>query len=130
VKPGDDLENFKKAALEDVESVLSRFDKSSESVYVQASVPSSLLKGGVLNFVKTPKVNIPISAIGHIHKKDVKKASAMHEKNQENSTILTSDVKVMTPEARELASDNLRFIHTTLRKRKGQNLLMRPTSHA
>lgn len=133
VKPDDDLEYFKKAALEDVESVLSRFERSGESIYVQATMPGSLLKGGVLNFKKTPEVNIPVSAIGRVHKKDVKKASAsaMLEKNvQENSTILTTfDVKV-TPEYRELASDSLRFTPTTLRKRKGKNLLMRPTSHA
>jgi translation initiation factor 5B len=123
LKPRDDLEYFKKAALEDVESVLSD--------YVQASRPGSLLKGGVLNFKKTPEVNIPISAIGHIHTKDVKKASAILEKKtpEENSTILTFDVKV-TPEARELASDSLRVTPTTLRNRKGKNLLMRPTSHA
>ncbi|KEH28513.1 translation initiation factor IF-2 [Medicago truncatula] len=133
VKPDDDLEYFKKAALEDVESVLSRFERSGESIYVQATIPGSLLKRGVMNFKKTPEVNIPVSAIDHVHKKDVKKASAraMLEKNvQENSTILTTfDVKV-TPEYRELASDSLRFTPTTLRKRKGKNLLMRPTSHA
>lgn len=75
VKPDDDLEQIKTAALEDVESVLSRIDRSGEGVCVQASTLGSL--EALLEFLKTPAVNIPVSAIsiGPVHKKDVMKAS-------------------------------------------------------
>ncbi|KAI5400216.1 eukaryotic translation initiation factor 5B isoform X1 [Lathyrus oleraceus] len=104
VKPDDDLEHIKTAALEDVESVLSRIDRSGEGVCVQASTLGSL--EALLEFLKTPAVNIPVSAIsiGPVHKKDVMKASVMLEKKREYSTILAFDVKV-TPEARELADE-------------------------
>ncbi|CAJ2629875.1 unnamed protein product [Trifolium pratense] len=104
VKPDDDLEYIKKSALEDVESVLSRIDRSGEGVCVQASTLGSL--EALLEFLKTPEVNIPVSAIniGPVHKKDVMKASVMLEKKREYSTILAFDVKV-TPEARELADE-------------------------
>ncbi|WJX20609.1 photosystem II [Trifolium repens] len=102
VKPNDDLENVKKTALEDVESVLSRIDRSGEGVCVQASTLGSL--EALLEFLKTPEANIPVNAIniGPVHKKDVIKASVMLEKKREYSTILAFDVKVI-PEARELA---------------------------
>lgn len=104
VKPDDDLEYIKKAALEDVESVLSRIDRSGEGVCVQASTLGSL--EALLEFLKTPEVNIPVSAIniGPVHKKDVMKASVMLEKKREYATILAFDVKV-TPEARDLAEE-------------------------
>ncbi|XP_058769868.1 eukaryotic translation initiation factor 5B-like isoform X2 [Vicia villosa] len=104
VKPDDDLEYIKTAALEDVESVLSRIDRSGEGVCVQASTLGSL--EALLEFLKTPAVNIPVSSIsiGPVHKKDVMKASVMLEKKREYSTILAFDVKV-TPEARELAEE-------------------------
>ncbi|KAL5069734.1 hypothetical protein RYX36_020621 [Vicia faba] len=104
VKPDDDLEYIKTAALEDVESVLSRIDRSGEGVCVQASTLGSL--EALLEFLKTPEVNIPVSSIsiGPVHKKDVMKASVMLEKKREYSTILAFDVKV-TPEARELAEE-------------------------
>ncbi|CAK8573394.1 unnamed protein product [Lathyrus sativus] len=104
VKPDDNLEHIKTAALEDVESVLSRIDRSGEGVCVQASTLGSL--EALLEFLKTPEVNIPVSAIsiGPVHKKDVMKASVMLEKKREYSTILAFDVKV-TPEARELADE-------------------------
>jgi translation initiation factor 5B len=104
VKPDDDLECIKKAAVEDVESVLSRIDRGGEGVCVQASTLGSL--EALLEFLKTPEVNIPVSSIniGPVHKKDVMKASVMLEKKREYSTILAFDVKV-TPEARELADE-------------------------
>jgi len=103
VKPNDDLEYLKKGAFEDVESVLSRIDRSGEGVCVQASTLGSL--ESLLEFLKTPEVNIPVGAIniGPVHKKDVMKASVMLEKKREYSTILAFDVKV-TSEAKELAN--------------------------
>ncbi|KAL6546339.1 hypothetical protein OROMI_022060 [Orobanche minor] len=102
VGPNDDVKDIKESAMDDVNSVMCRVDKSGEGVYVQASTLGSL--EALLQFLKTPAVNIPVSAlsIGPIHKKDVMKASAMLEKKKEYGTILAFDVKV-TPEARELA---------------------------
>lgn len=102
--PNDDIEAIKESAMDDVNSVMSRIDKSGEGVYVQASTLGSL--EALLEFLKTPAVNIPVSAIsiGPVHKKDVMKASVMLEKKKEYGTILAFDVKV-TPEARELADE-------------------------
>ncbi|XVF14741.1 hypothetical protein REPUB_Repub09cG0087800 [Reevesia pubescens] len=104
VGPGDDLEDVKEAATEDMQSVMSRIDKSGEGVYVQASTLGSL--EALLEFLKTPEVNIPVSGIGigPVHKKDVMKASVMLEKKNEYATILAFDVKV-TLEARELSDE-------------------------
>ncbi|EOX92724.1 Eukaryotic translation initiation factor 2 family protein isoform 3 [Theobroma cacao] len=104
VGPDDDLEDVKEAVREDMQSVMSRIDKSGEGVYVQASTLGSL--EALLEFLKTPEVNIPVSGIGigPVHKKDVMKASVMLEKKNEYATILAFDVKV-TPEARELADE-------------------------
>lgn len=104
VGPDDDLEDIKEAAMEDMKTVMNRIDKSGEGVYVQASTLGSL--EALLEFLKTPAVNIPVSGIGigPVHKKDVMKASVMLEKKKEYATILAFDVRV-TPEARELADE-------------------------
>ncbi|KAF3434973.1 hypothetical protein FNV43_RR22060 [Rhamnella rubrinervis] len=104
VGPQDDLDDIMEAAMEDMKSVMNRIDKSGEGVCVQASTLGSL--EALLEFLKTPEVNIPVSgiSIGPVHKKDVMKASVMLEKKKEFATILAFDVKV-TPEARELADE-------------------------
>ncbi|KAI3513595.1 hypothetical protein L1887_20931 [Cichorium endivia] len=104
VGPDDDVEEIKESVMDDMRNVMSRIDKSGEGVYVQASTLGSL--EALLEFLKTPAVNIPVSGIGigPVHKKDVMKASVMLEKRKEYATILAFDVKV-TPEARELADD-------------------------
>ncbi|CAK9134718.1 unnamed protein product [Ilex paraguariensis] len=104
VGPDDDVEDIKESAMDDMRSVMSRIDKSGEGVYVQASTLGSL--EALLEFLKTPAVNIPVSGIGigPVHKKDVMKASVMLEKKKEFATILAFDVKV-TPEARELSDE-------------------------
>ncbi|KAH7518527.1 hypothetical protein FEM48_Zijuj09G0181100 [Ziziphus jujuba var. spinosa] len=104
VGPQDDLEDVKELAMEDMKSVMSRIDKSGEGVCVQASTLGSL--EALLEFLKTPEVNIPVSgiSIGPVHKKDVMKANVMLEKKKEYATILAFDVKA-TPEARELADE-------------------------
>ncbi|XP_059631614.1 eukaryotic translation initiation factor 5B [Cornus florida] len=104
VGPNDDVEDMKESAMEDMKSVLNRIDKTGEGVCVQASTLGSL--EALLEFLKTPAVNIPVSgiSIGPVHKKDVMKASVMLEKKKEYATILAFDVKV-TQEARELADE-------------------------
>eukprot|EP01018_Ginkgo_biloba_P018760 Gb_28583 [translate_table: standard] len=105
VGPDDDLEDIREEAMQDMKNVMSRIDKSGEGVCVQASTLGSL--EALLEFLKSPAVNIPVSgiSIGPVHKKDVMRASVMLErKNKEYATILAFDVKV-TPEARELAEE-------------------------
>ncbi|KAL6528444.1 hypothetical protein OROHE_015394 [Orobanche hederae] len=104
VGPQDDLEEIKESAMDDMKSMMSRIDKSGEGVYVQSSSLGSL--EALLEFLKTPAVNIPVSgiSIGPVHIKDVMKASVMLEKKKEYATILAFDVKV-TPEARDLAEE-------------------------
>ena len=104
VGPDDDVEEIKETTMEDMKSVMSRIDRSGEGVCVQSSTLGSL--EALLEFLKTPEVNIPVSgiSIGPVHKKDVMKASVMLEKKKEYATILAFDVKV-TPDARELAED-------------------------
>jgi len=92
VKPNDDLDYVNKEASE---SILSRIDTSLEGVYVQASNYHSL--EALLKIMKTPQVNIHVSAIniGHVvHKKDVEKANAMLEKKPEYAAILAFPAKV------------------------------------
>ncbi|RWR79243.1 Elongation factor [Cinnamomum micranthum f. kanehirae] len=104
VGPGDDVEFVKEAAMEDMNTVMSRMDKSGEGVSVQASTLGSL--EALLEFLRSPAVNIPVSgiSIGPVHKRDVVRASVMLERKKEYGTILAFDVKV-TPEARELADE-------------------------
>ncbi|ESQ34679.1 hypothetical protein EUTSA_v10006634mg [Eutrema salsugineum] len=102
IGPDEDVEEAKKTAMEDMESVMRRIDKSGEGVYVQASTLGSL--EALLEFLKSPDVEIPVSGIGigPVHKKDIMKAGAMLERKKEYATVLAFDVKV-TAEARELA---------------------------
>ncbi|KAF8106896.1 hypothetical protein N665_0130s0063 [Sinapis alba] len=104
IGPDDDIDAIKEQAMEDMESVLSRIDKSGEGVYVQASTLGSL--EALLEFLKSPAVKIPVSGIGigPVHKKDIMKAGVMLERKKEYATILAFDVKVTT-EARELADE-------------------------
>ncbi|XXG40433.1 hypothetical protein AAC387_Pa01g1152 [Persea americana] len=104
VGPGDEVEFVKEAAMQDMNTVMSRIDKSGEGVSVQASTLGSL--EALLEFLRSPVVNIPVSSIsiGPVHKKDVMRAGVMLERKKEYGTILAFDVKV-TPEARELADE-------------------------
>ncbi|CAE6016420.1 unnamed protein product [Arabidopsis arenosa] len=104
VGPDDDIEAMKELVMEDIESILSRIDKSGEGVYVQASTLGSL--EALLEFLKSPAIKLPVSGIGigPVQKKDVMKAGVMLERKKEFATILALDVKVTT-EARELADE-------------------------
>ncbi|PHT84620.1 hypothetical protein T459_13063 [Capsicum annuum] len=102
VGPDDDMEGIKEAVKGDMRSVMSRVDKCGEGVYVQASTRGSL--EALLEFLKTPEVNIPVSGIGigNVHKKDATIASVMLEKKKEYATILAFDVRI-AQDAKELA---------------------------
>ncbi|KAG7568256.1 Translation initiation factor IF-2 domain 3 superfamily [Arabidopsis thaliana x Arabidopsis arenosa] len=104
VGPDDDIEVIKELVMQDIESILSRIDKSGEGVYVQASTLGSL--EALLEFLKSPAIKLPVSGIGigPVQKKDVMKAGVMLERKKEFATILALDVKVTT-EARELSDE-------------------------
>ncbi|KAL1561509.1 photosystem II [Salvia divinorum] len=59
VGPNDDIEYIKESAMDDVNSVISRIDKSDEGVYVQASTLGSL--EALLEFLNTRAVDVPVS---------------------------------------------------------------------
>ncbi|WOG98187.1 hypothetical protein DCAR_0417528 [Daucus carota subsp. sativus] len=103
VGPDDDLEVIKKLTMGDKKTVMDRTDKTGKGICVQAPTLGSL--EALLDFLKTPEVNIPVGGIGigPVHKKDVMKARVMLEKKKkEYATILAFDVKV-SPDAWELA---------------------------
>lgn len=66
--------------------------KKPEGVYVQASTLGSL--EALLEFLKTEKIPYSGVNIGPVHKKDVQKAAAMLEHNDEYACILAFDVPV------------------------------------
>lgn len=104
IREGEE-EECKLLAIEEMEDVLSRIDKTGEGVSVQASTLGSL--EALLEFLKSPEVQIPVSAIGigPIHKKDVMRANVMNEKKiKKFAVILAFDVPV-TKEARELSEE-------------------------
>ncbi|KAL1561518.1 photosystem II [Salvia divinorum] len=103
MEPNDDIEYIEESSMYDVNSVMSRFGKSDEGVYVQAPTLRSL--EAMLEYLKTPEVNIAVSgtSIGPIQAEDVTKASHMAEKKKEYATILAYGVRP-TPEASQLAS--------------------------
>jgi len=104
VRNGDE-EECKLLAQEEMEDVMSRIDKSGEGVSVQASTLGSL--EALLEFLKTPEVNIPVSAIGigPVHKKDVMRANVMNEKKLKKYAVILAFDVVVTREAKEIAED-------------------------
>ena len=105
VNPGDDVEALKAEVMEDMKDIFSGVDKTGEGVCVQASTLGSL--EALLEFLKSPDVQIPVSAIniGPVHKRDVMRSTAMIERGAKKfGVILAFDVPV-NKEARELAED-------------------------
>ncbi|XP_027069004.1 eukaryotic translation initiation factor 5B-like [Coffea arabica] len=100
--PDDDLEYVKEAAMEDMRYVMNRIGTSSVGVHVQASTLGSL--EALLEFLKTPGVNVPVSniGVGPVHERDVRKVSVMIERKKEYATVLAFDV-VVKPKVQELA---------------------------
>jgi len=103
--PEDSVEELGDAVMEDMTSILSKVDRSGEGVCVQASTLGSL--EALLDFLSSDAVRIPVSgiSIGPVSKKDVTRASVMHEhKRPEFATILAFDVPV-SREANMLAAE-------------------------
>jgi translation initiation factor 5B len=99
-----DLEVLK----EDVMSDLSQLAKDASEVnggvgvYAIASTLGSL--EALLEFLKTSKIPVSAVNIGPIHKKDVMKASIMHQFKSEYATILAFDVN-LTKEGADMAKE-------------------------
>lgn len=103
VGPDDDVEALKEEVMEDMSNVFDSVDKTGEGVCVQASTLGSL--EALLEFLNTPEVSIPVSAIniGPVHKRDVMRANVMIERGAKKfGVILAFDVPV-NREAQELA---------------------------
>jgi translation initiation factor 5B len=105
VDPGEDVEALKSEVMEDMQDIFSSVDKTGEGVCVQASTLGSL--EALLEFLRSPDVKIPVSAIniGPVHKRDIMRANVMIERGARKfGVILAFDVPV-TKEAREMAED-------------------------
>jgi len=101
--PDDDVDELKEEAQMDVSETLERIDTSGVGVCVQASTLGSL--EALLDFLETSKIPVSGVQIGPVHKKDIMRASVMHErKKPEYATILAFDVKVEAS-ARDLAEE-------------------------
>ncbi len=104
--PSDDLEELKEDVQSDLTSVLAALSTEHRGVIVHASTLGAL--EALLQFLRDEcKPPIPVSYIniGPIHKKDIIRASIMHEKGlPEFATILAFDVK-MDAEATAMAEE-------------------------
>jgi len=92
------------AVMRDVKDVMGDISTESRGVFVQASTLGSL--EALMDYLRSSKVPVAGVALGPVHKKDVVRASAMveHEDEREYATILAFDVKV-DPTAAELAEE-------------------------
>jgi translation initiation factor 5B len=98
----EEVEEAKNNVMEDLQTILSRVDKSGRGVYVQASTLGSL--EALLKFLEDSKIPVSGISIGPVHKKDVMRAATMTTVQKEFATILAFDVRV-TPEAEDTAKE-------------------------
>jgi translation initiation factor 5B len=84
----------KDAVMRDVKDVMGDISTESRGVFVQASTLGSL--EALMEYLRSSKVPVAGVALGPVHKKDVVRASAMveHEDEREFATILAFDVKL------------------------------------
>lgn len=106
IEAGDDVEDVKEDCQQDLTAVLKSLQTESRGVMVHASTLGAL--EALLQFLREEcKPPIPVAHIniGPIHKKDIIRASIMHEKHlPEFATILAFDVGI-DAEAREQAEE-------------------------
>jgi translation initiation factor 5B len=98
------LQDLKEKVMEDVKGLQAKVDKSGVGISVQTSTLGSL--EALLEYL-TKECKVPVANIniGPIHKKDVVKASVMHDhKAPEYACILAFDVKP-TQEAQQVAEE-------------------------
>jgi translation initiation factor 5B len=106
ISPEDDVEDIKEEVQSDLSKVMKTLQTDHKGVMVHASTLGAL--EALLQFLREEcKPPIPVTHvnIGPIHKKDVMRASIMHEKKlPEYATILAFDVPIDS-EAREMAEE-------------------------
>jgi translation initiation factor 5B len=106
VQAEDDLEDIKEEVQSDLSKVMKSLQTDQKGVMVHASTLGAL--EALLQFLREeckPPIPVTFVNIGPIHKKDVMRASIMHEKKlPEYATILAFDVPI-DAEAREMAEE-------------------------
>jgi translation initiation factor 5B len=106
VQPEDDLEDVKEDVQSDLSGVMKALSTDNQGVMVHASTLGAL--EALLQFLReecNPPIPVSHVNIGPIHKKDIMRASIMHDKGHpEFATILAFDVKVDS-EAQEMAEE-------------------------
>ncbi|EFA79965.1 eukaryotic translation initiation factor 5B [Heterostelium album PN500] len=88
----DDLEELKREAQKDVDSVLATDDTEEIGVTIQASTLGSL--EAFSTFLKGEKIPVAFKAIGPVHKKHVMNAAIMANKDPKYAILLAFGVKV------------------------------------
>ncbi|XP_077462526.1 eukaryotic translation initiation factor 5B isoform X2 [Stigmatopora argus] len=88
----DEIPVLRDELIHELKQTLNSFKLEEKGVYVQASTLGSL--EALLEFLRTSKVPYSGINIGPVHRKDVMKASAMLEHDQQYAVILAFDVKV------------------------------------
>lgn len=101
--PRDDVEALKDEVQQDLGSILTRKDKNGTGVCVQASTLGSL--EALLDFLDSEKVSYSQTEIGPVHKKHVRQAEIMLDKQPEYAVILAFDVPV-DKEAQRMAEQS------------------------
>uniref|UniRef100_UPI0037E82429 eukaryotic translation initiation factor 5B n=1 Tax=Semicossyphus pulcher TaxID=241346 RepID=UPI0037E82429 len=96
----DEVPVLRDELVRELKQTLSSIKLEEKGVYVQASTLGSL--EALLEFLRTSKVPYAGINIGPVHKKDVMRASAMLEHDQQYAVILAFDVKVER-ESQEMA---------------------------
>ncbi|RYG69606.1 translation initiation factor IF-2, partial [archaeon] len=107
VQEGDDVEEVKDEVQSDLTKVMKSLQTENKGVMVHASTLGAL--EALLQYLREeckPPIPVNFVNIGPIHKKDVMRASIMHEKKlPEFATILAFDVPI-DAEAREMAEES------------------------
>ncbi|XP_056594255.1 eukaryotic translation initiation factor 5B [Triplophysa dalaica] len=88
----DEIPVLRDELIRELKQTLNSIKLEDKGVYVQASTLGSL--EALLEFLRTSKVPYAGINIGPVHKKDVMKASAMLEHDQQYAVILAFDVKI------------------------------------
>lgn len=97
--PRDDIEDLKDEVMGDLQTILSRVDRSGHGVSVQASTIGSL--EALLAFLEEMKIPVSGVAIGPVQRKDVMRAAVQNEYKEEYGTLLAFDVPVSADAKRE-----------------------------
>jgi len=99
----EEIDFYKHVAVAEIEQALAMIKTSKTGVYVQASTLGAL--EALSSFLNEKKIPFFAVNVGPVHKKDVMRASTMHEQDPQWALILAFDVKIER-EAQTYANDN------------------------